>query len=516
LVTCLEGAGRIGKAKADKSMMDDQRKSDDLVVPTKSPNKAGRPAAEAVEGRRSAARNTFRGAASPTQGGTGAPDGLERVRRAARKDRKAKLTSLFHHLTVERLRAAFLATKKNAAAGVDGVTWKQYAEHSEENLAVLHGKLHRGAFRAKPSRRSYIPKADGRERPLGIATLEDKVVQRAVVEVLNAVYEVDFLGFSYGFRPKRSQHDALDALSVGIRRKKINWVLDADIRGFFDNLSHEWLVKFIEHRIGDPRIVKLIHKWLGAGVLEDGQWSATEEGTPQGASISPLLANVYLHYVFDLWAHQWRRRHAKGDVIVVRYADDFVVGFQFEHEALEFKQALETRLREFSLELNAEKTRLIRFGAFAAEQRVKLGQRRPETFDFLGFTHICGRSRSGKFLIVRRSMSRRMHAKLKAIGQELRHRRHLSVSEQGKWLARVVEGYFGYHAVPTNGPRMLQFRRNVERRWFCALRRRSQRRSISGVRMKRLAAIWIPRVRLRHPWPEERFDARTRGRSPVR
>lgn len=426
------------------------------------------------------------------------------------------MTALFHHVTIERLRAAFFTIKKRAAAGIDGITWQQYAENLEVNLQGLHGRLQRGAYRAKPSRRVYIPKADGRQRPLGIAALEDKIVQRAAVEVLNAVYEVDFLGFSYGFRPGRSQHDALDALSTGIRRRKVNWVLDADIRGFFDTLDRGWLMKFVEHRIGDARILALIRRWLSAGVLEDGTWKATEEGTPQGASISPLLANIYLHYAFDLWGQQWRKRHARGEMIVVRYADDFVVGFQYETDALRFQKALRKRLRGFSLELHAEKTRLIRFGAFAAQQRMEWGKGRPETFDFLGFTHICGTTKSGAFTVVRRSISRRMHTKLREIHQELRRRWHVPIPAQGAWLAQVIRGYYAYHAVPGNFARLVQFRRLMIWCWYRALRRRSQRDRTTWTRMNRLAERWLPRPRILHPWPEERFDARTRGRSPVR
>ena len=426
------------------------------------------------------------------------------------------MTALLHHVTVDRLRSAFLTVEKHAAAGIDGVTWQQYAKRLEENLQALHGRLHRGGFRARPSRRVYIPKADGRQRPLGIAALEDKIVQRAVVEVLNAVYEVDFLGLSYGFRPGRSQHQALDALSVGIRRKKVNWVLDADIRGFFDALDHQWLLKFVAHRIGDRRVLALIQKWLRAGVLEGGQWKATEEGTPQGASISPLLANIYLHYVFDLWIQRWRKTRAHGDVIVVRYADDFVVGFQYESDAVRFQDELRIRFCKFALELNAEKTRLIRFGVFAAQQRLERGEGRPETFDFLGFTHICGKSRSAKFLLRRRTISRRLHAKLREVRGELRRRWHIPVREQGRWLAQVIRGYFAYHAVPTNYQRMGQFRREIVRLWYCALKRRSQRDRTTWPRMTQLAETWLPRARILHPWPEERFDARTRGKSPVR
>ena len=299
-------------------------------------------------------------------------------------------------MTVDLLRWSFHQLKRRAAAGIDGVTWDQYEADLESNLADLHGRVQRGAYRAKPSRRQYIPKPDGRQRPLGIAALEDKIVQRAVVEMLNAIYETDFLGFSYGFRPGRSQHQALDALAIAIYRKKVNWILDADIRAFFDSISQEWLIRFLEHRIADRRLLRLIGKWLKAGVLEDGRLLTVERGTPQGAVISPLLANIYLHYVYDLWVHHWRRRLAQGEVIVVRYADDIVVGFQYRADAERFLDELRQRLEEFGLELHPEKTRIIEFGRFAHANRQARGLGKPETFAFLGFTHICGRTREGR------------------------------------------------------------------------------------------------------------------------
>ncbi|AKQ65511.1 Mobile element protein [Myxococcus hansupus] len=357
----------------------------------------------------------------------------------------------------------------------DGVTWEAYREGLEDNLQSLHGRLHRGAYRARPSRRVYIPKADGRQRPLGVAALEDKLVQRSLVKVMNAVYEEDFLGFSYGFRPGRSQHHALDALAVGLQRMKVSWVLDADIRGFLDAIDHGWMLKFLEHRIADKRVLRLIQKWLGAGVMEKGKWMQTEEGTPQGATISPLLANIYLHYVLDLWAQQWRKRWARGSIIIVRYADDFVVGFQFYSDAERFQVALRERLRKFSLELHPEKTRLLLFGRYAAKMREERGLGKPETFDFLGLTHICGRTRSGKFLLRRHTMRRRMRAKLREVKAELQRRRHLPIPEQGAWLRVVVRGYFAYHAVPTNIMALSSFRTQLAHLWHRALQRRSQR-----------------------------------------
>jgi RNA-directed DNA polymerase len=508
--------GRIGKAGGRTPMMNGQRKSDRLEVPTKPPNKAGKPAAEGVEGRSLAKGNAGEQNTPRTQSRTSVPSALTRVRQAARRDKEAKFTALFHHVTVDRLRNAFMALSRHAAPGVDGVTWEAYRARLEDNLQSLHERLHRGAYQVRPSRRVYIPKADGRQRPLGIAALEDKLVQRAVVEVMNAIYEQDFLGFSYGFRPGRSPHMSLDALAVGLLRKKVNWVLDADIRGFFDAIDHEWLMKFVEHRIADKRVLRLIRKWLSAGVMENGEWAATEEGTPQGATVSPLLANIYLHYVFDLWAQQWRRRHARGDVIITRWADDFIVGFQHRADAEQFLENLRERFRKFSLELHPEKTRLIEFGRKAAEGRKARGLGKPETFNYLGLTHICGRSRAGKFLLRRQTMRKRMQAKLSELKGELQRRRHLPIPEQGAWLAGVVRGYFAYHAVPTNMRAMMEFRTQVIRHWHRALRRRGQRDRTHWARMNRIARRWLPPARKRHPWPEQRFDVRTQGKSPVR
>jgi group II intron reverse transcriptase/maturase len=433
---------------------------------------------------------------------------LERIREVARKDRKAKFTALLHHVTYERLEAAYRRLNPDAAAGVDGVTWREYGGNLEENLRALHGALHRGAYRAKPSRRSYIPKADGRTRPLGIAALEDKVVQAAVVEVLNAIYENDFLNFSYGFRPGRHPHQALDALATGILRRKVNWMLDADIRGYFDAINHEWLMKFIEHRIADRRILRLIQKWLNAGVMEDGAWKASVLGTPQGATISPLLANIYLHYAFDLWAHHFRTRKARGQVIVVRYADDFVVGFQHHEEAAQFLDELRDRLRRFGLELHPDKTRLVEFGRFAQKDRRQRGLGKPETFTFLGFTHICGTTKKGGFLLRRHTAAKRLRAKLKAVAQELRRRAHHTVVVQGLWLRNVIRGYFQYHAVPTNLENLRAMLTQIERAWFWTLRRRSDKRTLTWDRMARIGERWLPKPIALHPWPEDRFDVR--------
>jgi group II intron reverse transcriptase/maturase len=431
------------------------------------------------------------------------------VRQVAKRDRNARFTALLHHVSPGRLRAAYWAIRPQAAPGVDGVTWADYGQDLEANLLDLHERVQSGGYRAKPSRRAYIPKADGRLRPLGIAALEDKIVQRALVEVLNAVYEVDFRGFSYGFRPGRSPHDALDALAVGIERKRVNWVLDADIRDFFGQLDRAWLRRFLQHRIADQRVLRLIDKWLAAGVIEDGQWSATEEGSPQGASVSPLLANVYLHYVLDLWADWWRRCHARGDVIIVRWADDFIVGFEHEQDARRFLAELRERFAKFGLELHPDKTRLIEFGRRRVVRNRARGGGKPETFDFLGFTHICAKAKNGRFWLRRITISKRMRAKLREVGDQLKHRRHQPIPELGRWLAAVVRGHVAYYAVPGNTDAVRAFRDQVARHWYQALRRRSQRRRINWERMGRISRRWLPRARVMHPFPEVRLAART-------
>jgi RNA-directed DNA polymerase len=497
--------------------MHDRGKSDGPVLPAKPPNNAATSAAaEVVEGRGPAKGNAASKTRPGRRAGQGASSALDRVREVARKDKDAKFTALLHHVTVDRLRAAYRAIRPVAAPGVDGVTWRDYGRDLERNLRDLHARVHRGAYRARPSRRAYIPKADGRQRPLGVASLEDKIVQRAVAEVLNAIYEEDFLGFSYGFRPGRSPHEALDALAVGICDKKVNWVLDADIRDYFSSLDHSWLVKFLEHRIADRRVLRLIQKWLRAGVIEDGTWTACDEGTPQGASISTLMANVYLHYVFDLWAHQWRHRHARGEVIVVRYADDFVVGFQHRDDAEWFLACLRERFARFGLELADAKTRLIEFGRFAARDRDRRGDGKPESFDFLGFTHACAKRKDGRFKLKRVTSKKRLRAKLSEVKAELMRRRHEPIPDQGRWLASVVRGHCAYYAVPDNIDAVAAFRSQATRHWYRALRRRSQRTRLTWERMHRLDKRWLPPVRILHPWPNVRFDARTQGRSPVR
>ncbi len=470
-----------------------------------------------VEGRDLAEGNTTSKTRPGHGAGQGAPSALDRVRRVAATDKDARFTALLHHIDVDRLRAAYFALRPKVAPGVDGVTWADYGLELEKNLRDLHARVHRGAYRARPSRRVFIPKPDGRLRPLGIAALEDKILQRAVVEVLNAVYETDFLGYSYGFRPGRSPHHALDALAAGIVGKKVNWVLDADFRDYFGSLDHRWLLEFLEHRIADQRVLRLIQKWLAAGVIENGSWTAFDDGVPQGASAYPLLANVYAHYVLDLWVHQWRQRHAHGDVIVVRWADDFVVGFEHRDDAERFWAELRDRLATFGLELHAEKTRLIEFGRNAARDREARGLGKPETFRFLGFTHICGKTRKTKrFKLVRHTDSKRMRVKLLAVKREMARRMHLPIPEQGAWLASVLRGHYGYYAVPDNIEALRAFRQGIIRHWMRTLRRRSQKHRLTWERMDRLVDRWLPLERILHPWPEQRFAAITQGRSPVR
>jgi RNA-directed DNA polymerase len=491
--------------------MNGPRKSDRPKVPMKPPNKAGQPAAEEVEGRGLAKGNPRQQNAPRTPSREGAHSALERVRQAARRDRKMRFTALLHHIyDLDMLRAAYLGLKREAAPGVDGETWRHYGEALEENLQDLAARLKRGAYRAKPVRRVYIPKADGRQRPLGVTALEDKLVQRATVEVLNAIYETDFVGFSYGFRPGRSQHQALDALYAGLLTRKVNWVLDVDIRGFFDAIDHGWLVQFVEHRIADRRVVRLIQKWLNAGVLEEGKRIRVGEGTPQGGSASPLLANLYLHYVFDLWVQAWRRKQARGDVIVVRFADDIVLGFQNESEAGRFRQELAERLGKFGLELHPEKTRLLEFGPTAAASRKWRGQGKPETFDFLGFTHICATKRSnGRFTVLRQTIRKRLQAKLSEVKAELRRRMHDPIPEVGKWLGSVVGGHHRYYGVPMNHRALSLFRFQVGWLWHRVLSRRSQNGRIRWDRMRRLIDRWLPPARIYHPYPLRRLGVIT-------
>jgi RNA-directed DNA polymerase len=487
--------------------MNGHGQSDRFVVPANPPDKAARAAAEAGEERERAKGNTASETRPGHSAGPGVASGLDRVRQVAVRDKEARFTALLHHVTVERLRQAYWAISPKASPGVDGVTWEAYGQDLEANLRDLHEQVQSGRYRARPSRRAYIPEADGRQRPPGIASLEDKVAQRAVAGVLNAVCEADFRGFSYGFRPGRGPHDALDALAAGIYRKKVNWVLDADIRDFFGQLDRDWLRKFLGHRIADKRVLRLVDKWLAAGVIEDGTWTESEKGSPQGASVSPLLANVYLHYVLDLWAGWRRKRHARGDMIIMRFAGDFIVGFEYREDAEEFLDGLRERFAKFGLELHPGKTRLIEFGRFAAGRRRARGLGKPETFDFLGFTHICAKSRNGRFWIRRITIAKRMRAKLRAVKDQLRQRMHQPIPEQGRWLASVLRGHMAYYAVPGNRQAVTAFRDQMTRHWLKALRRRSQKTRIDWTRMHRISARWLPPARVMHPYPEARFTA---------
>src|SRR5438132_538226 len=495
-------------------MMHEREKSDPAIGAGKPTNKADATkhavhgvtdAAEPVEQRAGSEGNAGEQSTHRTQGRERVSQALDRVRKAARQRRKEKFTALLHHINTDLLREEFFALKRDAAPGVDGMTWRTYEADLDRNLTDLFSRVQRGAYRALPSRRTYIPKADGKQRPLAVAALEDKIVQRATVAVLNCIYEEEVLGFSYGFRPKRGQHDALDAVVVGITTRGLNFIFDADVASFFDSVSQNWLVRFVEHRIGDKRITRLIRKWLKAGVLEDGVVTVGEMGTGQGSVISPLLANIYMHYVFDLWANRWRQHEAQGDMVIVRYADDFVVGFEHEADARRFWDALRARLEEFALSLHPDKTRLIEFGRHAADRRASAGLGKPETFKFLGFVFICGKTRRGKFLVHRKSRRDRMRTKLTEIKKELRQRMHQPIPEQGRWLAQVVRCYFAYHAVPTNGLRISAFRYHVVKYWLRTLRRRSQKDRFTWERIKRLANDWLPQPRTLHPWPSARF-----------
>jgi group II intron reverse transcriptase/maturase len=501
------GRRSAGEGQSHKARVYVVEESHSGILPMNHPNKDGRSLAEGGEGRPLIKENVRQPNTYSTQSGKGVSQGLAGVRKAARENKEMKFTALLHHLTVDLLRESFYSLKRKAAPGVDGVTWQEYEDGLEDRLTDLHGRVHRGAYRAIPSRRVYIEKEDGRQRPLAVPAIEDKLVQQAVVTILNQIYEEDFLGFSYGFRPGRSQHQALDALSFALLKKKVNYVLDADIRGFFDNLDKGWLIKFVEHRVADPRILRLIQKWLNAGVLEEGEWSNTKTGSPQGSVISPTLATISLHYAFDLWVDVWRKKWAQGEVVVVRYADDIILGFQHQAEADRFLENFRERLGKFGLELHPDKTRRIEFGRFAEQNRKRRGEGKPETFDFLGFTHISGKNRLGRFTVRRKTIRKRMRAKLREIKQQLRERMHDPVRQTGQWLKSIVQGHFNYYAVPGNHDSLGVFRDRVLGHWGHTLRRRSQKRPISWKRTLALAARWLPKPRVLHPYPAVRFAA---------
>lgn len=507
------GIGPVGQSRRLYADMYALGKSDTGIVSRKRMNKdarpmqTGQPSAESVEKRTVAKGNSVRTTASGTQGPSSASSGPDRIREAARKDSKLKFTNLLHHMDIDLLRQAYGCLKRDAATGVDGVTWTEYGEALDERLADLLERIYSGRYRAKPSKRSWIPKADGRRRPLGVAAVEDKIVQQALVLILQEIYEEDFRNFSYGFRPGRNQHNALDAVYVAITQRKVSWVLDADIRSFFDTIDHDWLMKCVEHRVSDSRVLRLIRKFLRAGVSEDGEWSRTVVGTPQGAVISPLLANIYLHYALDDWVSWWRRHRAQGEVYLVRYADDFVMGFQYRADAVRLQEELKQRLAQFGLELHDEKTRLIEFGRFASQNRNERGEGKPDTFDFLGFTHICAKRKSdGGFTLRRKTIAKRLRAKIQDVRETLIRCRHRPIPEQGGWLRAVVQGHYNYYGVPGNRKALDSFRTQISHAWIYALRRRSQKgRSLTWKCFQKWIQAWIPTARVTHPFPNQRL-----------
>nr|WP_213157522.1 group II intron reverse transcriptase/maturase [Parachlamydia sp. AcF125] len=487
--------------------MNSCRKSDKSVVPEKPSNKPDKVGKERMEGRDLPKENRRPQNMLRTQCREGVLNELLLIHRKAKAERRLKFTTLMHHIyNINMLRMSYLEIKRDAAPGVDKETWESYGRDLEGNLTILSKQLKTGAYKAKAVRRVYIPKADGKQRPLGVTALEDKIVQRATVAVLNTIYEADFQGFSYGFRPKRSQHQALDALYVGIYTRKVNYVFDADIRDFFNKINREWLIKFIEHRIADKRVVRLIQKWLNAGILEEGKIIYNEQGTPQGSSASPLLANVFLHYVYDMWIQQWRKQKACGNVVVIRFADDTVVGFQYESDARQFHEELKERFLKFGLELHPEKTRLIEFGRFASENRKTRGEGKPDTFTFLGFTHICGRTRKdGKFTIWRHTIKKKMQKKLKEVKDELKKRMHDPIQEVGQWLKAVITGHYRYYGVPGNYKAMQDFRHLIGQKWKHSLKRRSQKANITWEKLGKLIDQWLPQPKIWHKYPSERI-----------
>jgi RNA-directed DNA polymerase len=459
---------------------------------------------EGAEGRGRPEGNLSEKAGVRTQSRFALPLNLWRVYEAAQRDKQARFTALLHHLDVVALERAFRRLKRSASPGIDGETVATYEQNLQIRLQELCERVHTGRYRPLPVRRVYIPKSDGGQRPLGVPALEDKIVQGAVAEVLSAVYEVDFLGFSYGFRPGRNPHQALSALHTGVMSQCVCWVLDADIRKFFDSVNHDWLMRMIAHRIADPRVLRLIRMWLEAGVLEGGEWQRAVEGTPQGAGISPLLANVFLHYALDLWVHQWRKRTACGRVIIVRYADDFVMGFQYTADARNMLVALKERMAKFNLTLHEEKTRLIEFGRLPALDHKRRGQKRLPTFAFLGFTHYCGWTRDGRFVLKRKTQGKRLTNKLKSLREQARFRMHTPVSEQHRWVCQVLQGHYAYYGLPSNFPALYAFYQQVRLLWFRSLRRRSQRRLTWQGYSALLQRLSLPTPHITHPCEERR------------
>lgn len=499
-----------GKVNSHTPVVGSLEESDGVILPEKSANKRMAIPAESMEVSTPTKRNPEKEAAHRTQKRESASNGLDRVRQRAEADKSIRFNNLYSFLKVDLLRESFYELKRKAAPGLDGVTWHKYERKLEGRLPELERELQVGSYRATPAKRGYITKDDGRQRPLGIQAVEDKVVQQACVTILNAVYEPIFSGISYGSRPGRSQHDALDALHEGIVRRKVNWILDCDIEGFFDNLSHVHLLSFLEERVADKRMLRLIRKWLRVGWVEDGKRHAGTVGTPQGSVISPLLANIFLNTVMDKWASKWRRAEAKGEVIIVRYVDDAVFGFQYESEGRAFLEALRERVEAYGLKLHPTKTRLIEFGRFAKSNRRERGQGKPETFDFLGFTHICGTKRNGRFSVKRKTIRKRLCRKLKEVKDELIKRMHRPLKETGKWLASVIRGFTNYHAVPGNMKAPREFYTQVGRLWLWIIRRRSQKARCRWTwkRFNNLQQQWMPRPRLVHPYPGIRFDAK--------
>ena len=500
--------------------MYEMEKSDRGIVAMKTANKE--PSAELLEQRPLPEGNPQDPATHHAQKWGRVSQGIERIREIAKRNPKEKLTTLLHHVNEDSLKVAYHALKRDASPGVDQVTWAAYGANLDRNIADLCTRVHRGTFRATPSRRVNIPKPDGGKRPLGIAALEDKIVQTAMVKcILEPIYENEFCGFSYGFRPGRSAHNALDAIAYVIECRKVNYVVDADIRKFFDMVDQQWLLRFLEHRIADQRVLRLITKFLKAGVMEDGNWQESKRGTPQGAVISPILANIYLHYVLDLWFKSERKsRKIGGESYIVRYADDFVVCFQYKVAAERFLHALRERLEKFGLSLHPDKTRLIEFGRYAERDRRKRGEGRPKTFDFLGFTHYCRKTRSGGYGLGRKPIAKRMTRFLNRIRDELRRRTHRPVHETGNWLGQVLNGWLNYYAVPWSYPSLNQCFRALKRIWLRVLRRRSQRDRTTWEQIEALAERYWPELSIRHDWPARRFTVTyggtTQGRSRMR